>query len=245
MNIGRPAVVQLPGHTNQPGLANSDRRRLGQPQGRNPCHSRCVRSNPRACGSVVVRLAEPADYPAIRAVILAAYGEYETAIGPDAYDLYLEDLLDLELHARNGPLIVAEVDGVVRGSAAFYPDAAAQGLGWPSGWAGGRALAVHPAARRQGVAQALLEAAEGLAHEYGAPVFAFHTIDLMSGAIALYKDLGYRRAPEFDQDLRPHFGTTAGQPIQAIAFRRDLTTPGRARRHPHVTSLRPDAKDDR
>ena len=198
---------------------------------------------PRGC--VRVRLAEADDFPAIRAVILAAYGEYESAIGPDAYDRYLEDLLDLELHARNGPLIVAEVDGVVRGSGAFYPDAAAQGLGWPSGWAGGRALAVHPTARRHGVAQALLKAAEDLADEYGAPVFAFHTIDLMSGAIALYKTLGYRRAPEFDQDLRPHFGTTAGRPIQAIAFRRDLTTPGQARRHLRVTSLRPDAMDDR
>src|SRR3954451_1172954 len=114
---------------------------------------------PAPCGCVRVRLAEADDLPAIRELILAAYEEYETAIGPDAYDLYLEDLLDLELHARNGPLIVAEVDGVVRGSAAFYPDAAAQGLGWPTGWAGGRALALHPAARRQGVAQALLEAA--------------------------------------------------------------------------------------
>ena len=56
----------------------------------------------------MVRPAEPADHPAIRAVILAAYGEYETAIGPDAYDLYLEDLLDLELHARNGLMIVEE-----------------------------------------------------------------------------------------------------------------------------------------
>jgi GNAT superfamily N-acetyltransferase len=200
---------------------------------------------PEQCGSVVVRLAEPEDFPAIRAVILAAYGEYEMAIGPDAYDLYVEDLLDLELHARTGPLIVAEVDGVVSGSAAFYPDAAAQGLGWPSGWAGGRGLAVHPAARRHGVAQAVLEAAEGLARTYGAPVFAFHTIDLMSGAIALYNNLGYRRAPEFDRDLRPHFGTTAGRPIQAIAFRRDLTTPGQTPRHPHVTSLRPDAQDNR
>jgi predicted N-acetyltransferase YhbS len=103
---------------------------------------------------------------------------------------------------------------------------------------------VHPAARRQGVAQALLEAAESLAHDYCAPVFAFHTIDLMSGAIALYKALGYSRAPEFDQDLRPHFGTTAGQPIQAIAFRRDLT-PGQVRRHPRLTSLRPDAQEGR
>ncbi|HET6938167.1 MAG TPA: GNAT family N-acetyltransferase [Nocardioides sp.] len=203
-----------------------------------------LREEQPACGTVLTRLAEPEDYPAIRAVILAAYGEYETAIGPDAYDRYLEDLLDLELHARNGPLIVAEVDGVIRGSGAFYPDAAAQGLGWPSGWAGGRGLAVHPTARRQGVAQALLGAAESLAHEYGAPVFAFHTIDVMSGAIALYKSLGYCRAPEFDHDLRPHFGTTAGRPIQAIAFRRDLTTSGTPHHH-RVTIIRPDSKERR
>ena len=58
-----------------------------------------------------------------------------------------------------GSCMVAEVDGVVRGSGAFYPDASIQGLGWPSGWAGGRALAVHPQAasprRRAGPARRL------------------------------------------------------------------------------------------
>jgi GNAT superfamily N-acetyltransferase len=142
------------------------------------------------------------------------------AIGPEAYDLYLEDLLDLDTHASHGPLLVAEVDGVVRGSGAFYPDSAAQGLGWPQGWSGGRALAVHPDARGLGVAQALVEACEELAHIFGSPVFAFHTLELMSDAIRLYERLGYVRAPEFDRDLRPYFGVTAGLPLRAIAYRR-------------------------
>ena len=63
------------------------------------------------------------------------------------YRRYLADLLDVDRHARDGQLLVAEVDGVVLGSGAFYPDASIQGLGWPRGWAGGRALAVHPRAR--------------------------------------------------------------------------------------------------
>ena len=187
---------------------------------------------------VVIRFADPSDHTAIREVINAAYRQYETAIGPDAFDNYLEDLLDLERHARNGPLVVAEVGGSVRGYGAFYPDIAAQKLGWPPGWAGGRGLAVHPAARGIGVAHALIGACEDLAYEYGAPVFAFHTLELMGDARGLYDYLRYVRAPEFDQDLRPHFGVTAGTPIRALAYRRDLIDPTRIGRPSGITTGR-------
>lgn len=173
---------------------------------------------------VLARLADHTDHAAIRELLEAAYGQYEMALGPDAFDAHLEDLLDLDRHAANGALVVAEIDGVIQGSAAFYPDIAAQKLGWPPGWAGGRGLAVHPSARGLGVAQALIATAEDLAVQHGAPVFAFHTLELMSDAISLYNHLGYVRAPEFDQDLRPYFGIVAGLPIRAIAFRRDLPT---------------------
>src|SRR5262249_57229599 len=83
------------------------------------------------------------------------------------------DLLALDTHARHGHLIVVEADGRIRGFGAFYPDATAQGLGWPPGWASGRALAVHPGARGRGVARALIAATERLAQESGAPAFAF------------------------------------------------------------------------
>ena len=102
---------------------------------------------PAPCGCVRVRLAEADDFPAIRAVILAAYEEYETAIGPDAYDRYLDDLLDLELHAQNGPLIVAEVDGAVEDPAPSTPMPQPKVL---AGRSDGRAGALLPCTRQPG-----------------------------------------------------------------------------------------------
>jgi predicted nicotinamide N-methyase/ribosomal protein S18 acetylase RimI-like enzyme/tetratricopeptide (TPR) repeat protein len=144
----------------------------------------------------LVRDAVPADYPAIREVVIAAYRQYADLIPPDVFSPYLADLLDLDRHAHHGRLFVVEVDGLVRASGSFYPDASVQGLGWPPGWASGRALAVHPDARGLGVARALIATCERLAREAGVPVFAFHTASFMTKAIALYDRLGFSRAPE-------------------------------------------------
>jgi GNAT superfamily N-acetyltransferase len=171
-----------------------------------------------------VRDAVPADHPAIRDILIAAYGQYAGLIGPDVFPGYLADLLDLEGHASHGRLLVVQAGEQVRGFAAFYPDATVQGLGWPPGWASGRALAVHPAARGQGTARVLLAASERLAQDIGAPVFAFHTASFMTGAIALYERLGYRRAPEFDFDMAARYGRPGATPITSIAYLRDLTS---------------------
>jgi len=85
----------------------------------------------------LVRDAVPADYPAIRRVILAAYRQYADLIARDIFLPYLADLLDLDKHARHGRLLVVEADGRIRGFGAFYPDASVQGFGWPAGWAAG------------------------------------------------------------------------------------------------------------
>ena len=177
----------------------------------------------------LVRDAVPADYREIRRVIIAAYLQYADLIARDVFSPYLADLLDLDTHARHGHLIVVEADGRIRGFGAFYPDASAQGLGWPSGWASGRALAVHPDARGHGVARALIAANERLARESGVPVFAFHTASFMTDAIALYDRLGFRRAPEFDFDMAAHYGGTGAAPITALAYLRQLA-PARAAR---------------
>jgi predicted N-acetyltransferase YhbS len=105
---------------------------------------------------------------------------------------------------------------------AFYPDASVQGVGLPAAWASGRALAVHPAARGNGAARALMTAGERLAREAGAPVLAFHTVSFMTGAIALYERLGYHRAPEFDFDWAALRSRSAAMPITAFAFFRAL-----------------------
>ena len=170
----------------------------------------------------LVRDAVPADYPAIREVVAAAYRQYADLLERDVFSPYLADVLDLEKHARHGRLFVVETDGWVCGFGAFYPDATVQGLRWPAGWASGRALAVHPAARGNGVARTLLATCERLAREAGAPVFAFHTASFMTKAIALYERLGYRRAPEFDFDMAARYSRFGAAPIMSIAYLRHL-----------------------
>jgi GNAT superfamily N-acetyltransferase len=167
----------------------------------------------------LVRGAGPADHAAIRALLDVAYAPYAADVDAAVWDGYRTDLLDLDRHARDGELCVALVDGEIVGYAAFYPDATAQGAGWPPGWASGRGLAVHPCHRGHGVAAALLRELEQRTRESGAPVFAFHTSRFMGTARALYRRMGYERAPEFDRDMNAHFGASAAaRPWPALAY---------------------------
>ena len=176
-------------------------------------------------GSLLVRSAEPADREAIRGVVLGAHARHASQLAPEVFSRYLADQLDLGTHATYGRLLVAEAGDGVLGFAAFYPDASVQGFGLPAGWAGGRALAVHPGARGHGVARALLCTVECLAREAGAPVFAFHTASFMTGAISLYERLGYRRAPEHDFDMAARFGGSGATPVTSVAYLRYLLQP--------------------
>lgn len=179
-------------------------------------------NTPGPPADVQVRDAGPADREDIREVVELAYAQFKAALPPTAYARYLADLLDLDGHARHGQLLVAEVDGRVRGSAAFYPNTFSQGLGWPRGWAGVRGLAVHPEARGSGIARALLAESESRARLRGARVFAFHSATFMREAIAVYERLGYCRTPPFDLDVSSHLGFPGAEPILLIAFRRNL-----------------------
>lgn len=168
-----------------------------------------------------VRAAVPADHPAIRDVVTAAYRQYANLIPPDIFSPYLAGLLDLDTHARLGRMFVVEADERVCAFGAFYPDGSTQGF--PPGCASGRALAVNPDARGNGAARALLAVGEDLALQAGSPVLAFHTHSYMAGAIALYERLGYRRAPDFDLDLAARYGRPGAKPIPVFAYLRYLT----------------------
>jgi ribosomal protein S18 acetylase RimI-like enzyme len=180
-----------------------------------------------------VRDAVPADHAAIRDVVIAAYGQYADLIPAGIFPRYLASLVDLETHARYGRLLVVEAAGRICAFGAFYPDTSVRRVGFPPGWASGRALAVHPAARGHGVARTLLTAGERLAQESGSPVLAFHTYSFMTSAIALYERNGYRRAPEFDLDMAARLGRSDAAPFIAVAYLRCLT-PVRA----HVNRVR-------
>ena len=164
----------------------------------------------RRNGSLVIRSAEPADHEAIRGVVLGAFAQHAGQLAPEVFSRYLAAQVDLGTHASYGRLLVAATQEGVLGFAAFYPDASAQGSGFPSGWAAVRLLAIHPGADGPGVTRALLGACERLAAEAGALVLAIRTASFMTDAIAGYERLGYRRSPEFD-------GTT---PFRSVAHLR-------------------------
>jgi predicted N-acetyltransferase YhbS len=125
--------------------------------------------------AVSVRAARRLERRAVRAVLRAAYREYAAALPPAAFRRYLQDILDLGARARAGRLLVAEHAGRIVGTVTFYDDATAEGFGWPSGWAGVRALGVDPAVRGLGVGRALLRACVERAVAGGAGVLCLHT----------------------------------------------------------------------
>jgi len=51
-----------------------------------------------------------------------------------------------------------------------------------------------------------------------APAFAFHTSEFMTTARALYKRLGYRRAPAFDIDVNVHYRIDAPRSWTALGY---------------------------
>jgi GNAT superfamily N-acetyltransferase len=169
---------------------------------------------------VRVRLGTDVDLPEVRTIIARAYRQYERLLGPEIFQRYLADVLDLDRHRRKGQILVAELHGVICGAVVYYPDAAMQSVGWPDGWASGRGLAVDTPARGLGVAEALARDVQRRARTDGAPVFAFHTADFMHSARALYDRLGFDRAPEFDSDLRDYLGFTLDRPVSALAYLR-------------------------
>jgi ribosomal protein S18 acetylase RimI-like enzyme len=169
--------------------------------------------------AVRVRDAHRSDRRAVRAVLLAAYREYAAVLPPAVFGPYLADILDLDSRDREGRLLVAEHDRRVVGTVTFYDDAAAEGLGWPAGWAGLRALGVDPAARRLGAGRALMDACLERALAARAPVLCLHTAAFMTAAVAMYEAMGFRRAPSFDFEVPAGGGAP---PVGIIAYRLDL-----------------------
>jgi GNAT superfamily N-acetyltransferase len=170
------------------------------------------------------RDARPSDHAAIRDVLLAAYREYAAAMPPAVFDGYLADLLDVDGRARTGRLIVAEHAGRVVGTVTYYDDAAAEGIGWPTGWAGARALGVDPALRGRGIGRALMEDCLQRARAAGAAVLCLHTAEFMTAAVAMYLAMGFRRVPSFDFDAASLLRLEGARPVRVIAFRLDLPT---------------------
>jgi GNAT superfamily N-acetyltransferase len=172
--------------------------------------------------AVSVREAGPGDYETIRDVLDSAYRQFASVAPATIFEPYMANILDVEARTRTGQLLVAEQAGQILGTVTFYEDATAQGFAWPPGWAYVRALGVDPAARGRGIGRLLMEACVDWARRAGAPVLCLHTAELMVAAVALYENMGFRRALAFDFDAGRYLGTGQEQPAPMVAYRLDL-----------------------
>jgi ribosomal protein S18 acetylase RimI-like enzyme len=159
---------------------------------------------------LLLRRAAPADHETVGALTVAAYAEF--IAGPD--DGYLAQLRDAARRDREAELWVGERDGEVLGTVTL----ALEGSPWREigrpGEGEFRMLAVNPAARRQGVGEALTRLALDRFRELGAHAVVLSSLAEMAAAHRVYMRLGFVREPERDWSPIPG--------VDLVAFRLEL-----------------------
>jgi predicted N-acetyltransferase YhbS len=144
---------------------------------------------------LVVRPAQPPEYDAVGRLTLAAY----TANGYIVEDdFYAAHLLDAAGRAKDGELLVAELDGSVVGTVTFCPEGSRFREVGRAGEGEFRMLAVDPRSRRVGAAATLVGRVLDRSRELGYGAVVLSSLPVQVEAHALYRRLGFERVPERD-----------------------------------------------
>src|SRR5579884_36947 len=156
--------------------------------------------------NLTIRAAEERDRDSIREVTLSAFQQYATQM-PEHWEDYRQRTLSTLAEVKPAEQIVAEQDGTIVGAVLLYPAGAVFSrpnhppvtLVWPEA----RLLAVAPAARGQGIGEALMRECIRRARRSGAKALTLHTSDIMEVAMRMYERIGFVRAPELDFHIPP------------------------------------------
>jgi ribosomal protein S18 acetylase RimI-like enzyme len=143
---------------------------------------------------VDVRTARPDEHEEAGRVTALAYREYVQP-GEAAWEAYLEEIADVRRRARVADVLVAVEDGAILGTATLELGERMDGDDPPlrPDEAHIRMLGVDPAARRRGVARALMHACAERALAAGRTRITLHTTQRMLGAQAMYEGMGFER----------------------------------------------------
>ncbi|MEV0391595.1 GNAT family N-acetyltransferase [Polymorphospora rubra] len=168
--------------------------------------------------SVLVRLAEPAEFDTVARLTLAAY-EADGQLKDDRS--YAPTLADVATRAGAGELLVAvdEASGRLLGSVTFVLPGSRYAELSGAGEAEFRMLSVDPAAQGRGVGEALTRACLSRAAALGCHAVVISTRTFTEPAHRLYHRVGFVRTPAADWSPVPG--------VDLIAWRYDLTAAGR------------------
>lgn len=156
-----------------------------------------------------IRLARPEDLDRVGQITVAAYRD-DGFIAHD--DDYIRELADAAARARDAEVWVATAeDGSVLGSVTFCPAGSRFAELAHAGEGEFRMLGVAQAARRRGIAEALVGRCVERSRELGYHALVMSSMRQMAPAHRLYERLGFEREPE--RDWSPVEG------IDLLAFR--------------------------
>lgn len=151
---------------------------------------------------VVLRDARSGGLDDVAELLVESYAEFADFFPSALWAAYRRELTAVRSRLDAAELIVAVRTGELVGTVSFYPEAAADGHGWPEGLSSLRLLAVRPRMRGLGIGRRLVEECMARARRRGASALGLHTAPFMRAANRLYEAVGFVRAPEFDFD--PH-----------------------------------------
>lgn len=148
---------------------------------------------------VVIRDAREEERATVRELTLHAYAEYGSVMEPSAW-AGLDEAVRRTVDSDSAERIVAEHEGRIVGSVMLFPAATATYGGSVEAppWPELRLLAVAPEARGMGVGRLLVDECVRRARAAGATELGLHTSRSMETAIAMYRRMGFVRAPEHD-----------------------------------------------
>lgn len=151
-----------------------------------------------------MRLATPDDAEAIHQLKLAAFGPFKAQYTPGCFDATVLDAARIRERMAQGPVWVVEDETLLGTLSAVRDD---RGLYV-------RGMAVHPSARRRGIGQQLLSAAEAHARDIGAHCMWLSTTHFLTASQALYRAFGFQDAP----------GPSDLQGTALVSFEKRVTT---------------------
>ncbi|MDD9269053.1 GNAT family N-acetyltransferase [Paenibacillus sp. GCM10023248] len=150
---------------------------------------------------VLVRDARPEERDAAVALTLEAYRQYEISFGQPFWEQYISNInAQWDRKGDEVQRIVAFHGTKLAGAVLYYPPQAGlyeklqETIPYPEI----RLLGVHPSARGQGVATALIGACAQRAREADSRYLGLHTSGRMPDAVRLYRKLGFERETRFD-----------------------------------------------
>lgn len=158
-----------------------------------------------ASPGIQIRRALIEDIEAIESVLRASFAEFESLYTSTAFRVTTPTADQTRVRWHEGPVWVAIQTNVIRGTVAAAPRASGLYV---------RSMAVHPVARGQGIARALLEEIERFAREHHHRRLFLSTTPFLNDAIRLYERFGFEHADDGPHDL---FGTPLFTMVKALS----------------------------